>query len=114
MRYANAYGLAIAPAIHALSTATRPLVWLLTTISNAVLSLFGDRTTFSESRISPAELRLIVNEAGGERSIHPAAGEIAARALEFPELTASDVMVPRARVVGIPRSLPTHRICRGS
>lgn len=104
MRYANAYGLAIAPAIHALSTAARPLVWLLTSISNAVLSLFGDRTTFSESRMSPDELRLIVSEAAESGSIHPAAGEIAARALEFPELTASDVMVPRARVVGIPRS----------
>jgi putative hemolysin len=107
LRYANAYALAIGPAIHALSTAARPLVWLLTTISNAVLALFGDRTTFSESRISPDELRLIVSEAAESGSIHPAAGEIAARALEFPELSASDVMVPRARVVGIPRSADT-------
>jgi putative hemolysin len=104
LRYATAYALAIGPAIHALSTAARPLVWLLTSISNAVLSMFGDRTTFSESRISSAELRLLVNEAAEAGSIHPAAGEIASRALEFPELTASDVMVPRARIVGIQRT----------
>ena len=103
LRYSRTYALAIGPLIQAFSTVARPLVWALTSVSNVVLSLFGDETSFSESRISRDELRLLVNEAAETGSIHPAAGEIASRALEFPELTAAEVMVPRARTVGIPR-----------
>src|SRR4051812_22667359 len=41
LRHSNTYALAVGPAIRALSIVARPLVWLLTAISNAVLSLFG-------------------------------------------------------------------------
>jgi putative hemolysin len=112
LRHAKAYALAIGPVIQAVSTVARPLVWLLTTISNAVLALFGDSTTFSETRVSPDELRLLVNEAAESGSLHPAAGEIVSRALGLPELTAADVMVPRARVVGIRRSADASDIQR--
>jgi putative hemolysin len=104
LRRSKAYALAIAPPIQVLSTVARPIVWLLTALSNAVLRLFGEKATFSETRISPEELQYLVSEAAETGSIHPAAGEIASRALELPELTAAQVMVPRARVVGIPRS----------
>ncbi|HVW27835.1 MAG TPA: hemolysin family protein [Polyangiaceae bacterium] len=103
LRHSTTYALAIGPLIQMVSTAARPLVWFLTTVSNAVLALFGDSTTFSEARVSPDELLLLVNEAAESGSLHPAAGEIVSRALELPELTAADVMVPRARVVGIKR-----------
>lgn len=112
LRYADTYGLTVGPAILRLSSVARPLVWLLTTVSNAVLSLFGDRTTFSETRMSSKELQQLVSEATESGSVHPAAGEIASRALEFPELTASHVMVPRSQVVGVPRSASSEDVQR--
>jgi putative hemolysin len=101
LRYAEPYALFVAPVLLNLSRVARPLVWLLTTTSNVVLKLFRDQTTFAESRVSSDELQQLVDEAKEKGSIHPSAGEIASRALEFAELTAADVMVPRARVVGL-------------
>jgi putative hemolysin len=101
LRYAETYSLLMGPPILWLSSAARPVVWALTSCSNAVLSIFGDRTTFSETRLSAAELRELVDEAAQTGSLHPAAGEIAARALEFANLTAAEVMVPRTRIVAI-------------
>jgi putative hemolysin len=101
LRHAEAYALWIAPPLVALSSLVRPLVWLLTAASNVVLRIFRDQTTFSESRLSSDELQQLVDEAKETGSLHPGAGEIASRAIEFAELTAADVMVPRARVTGI-------------
>ena len=51
-------------AARALSQIMRPLVWVLTSISNLFLRLFGDRTTFSEARLlSRDELQQLVEEA---------------------------------------------------
>jgi putative hemolysin len=68
-----------------------------------VLRPFGDQTTFTESRHSAEELQQLVEEASQAGTIDPEAGEIAARALELPDLTAADVMVPREIVSMVPR-----------
>lgn len=112
VRHAHGYALATGPMILFLSKATRPLVSLFTAISNAVLRLFGARGAISEIRMSPEDLQLLVSEAAETGSIHPAAGEIASRALEFADLTASEVMVPRSRVVGIPETASADDIRR--
>jgi putative hemolysin len=101
LRYAESYAVWASRPVLWLSSAARPIVWFLTGCSNLVLSLFGDRTTFSESRVSTAEIREIVEEATLAGSLDPTAGEIARRALDFASLTAAHVMVPRTRMVGI-------------
>lgn len=102
LRYAESYGLLVARPLLGLSRAASPLVWLLTGTSNLLLRFFGDSTTFSESRISTDELRQVLDSAKESGSIHPAATEIATRALDFGSLTAGHVMVPRQRVVTVP------------
>jgi putative hemolysin len=81
----------------------RPFVWLLTKSSNAVLKPFRDETTFTEAKYSIEELQQLVGEATKSGSVHPEVGEIASRALDFAELRAEDVMVPRQEVVMLPR-----------
>jgi putative hemolysin len=78
-------------------------VWLLSSSANLLLRPFGDRTTFTEARRSVKELQGMVAEASVAGSIPPEAGEIAHRALELPNLTAADVMVPRQDVVLLSR-----------
>ena len=63
MRSAERIGLIVAQPLLVLSWLARPLVWLLTASSNVVLKLFGDKTNFSESRLSPDELLQLVEEA---------------------------------------------------
>src|SRR5688572_29319830 len=57
MRHAEKYALVAGQVVLWLSSAARPFVWILTKCSNLVLGMFGDSTTFAESRVSPEELR---------------------------------------------------------
>lgn len=103
LRSGERYALMIARPLLWLSWIAKPIVWLLSASANLLLRPFGDKTTFTETRHSAEELRELVEEASAAGTIAPEAGEIAARALELPELTAIDVMVPRQNVVMISR-----------
>jgi putative hemolysin len=88
------------------------VVQLLTGASNFVLAPFGDRTTFTEARLSADELSQLVEEATRTGALDAQAGEIAARAIDFAGLTAADVMVPRGRVVALRRSASEEELRR--
>lgn len=103
LRGAERYALFIGRPLAALSWLTRPLVWFLTASSNAVLRVFQDSTTFTETRLSPEELQQLVGEAAEAGSVDRTAGEIASRAIDFSGLTAGQVMVPLHKVVALPR-----------
>ncbi|MGK3995322.1 hemolysin family protein [Sorangium sp. So ce1024] len=112
LRSAEPYALLVAPPLRGLSSLARPLVWLLTASSNLVLRLFGDRTNFVEARISPEEIQQIVDDAAEAGSVDKRAGEIASRALDFAGLTALQVMLPRGRVVALPRGATAAEVRR--
>lgn len=112
LRNAERYALLVARPLLWLSNLFRPVVWLLTQSSNLVLRPFGDRTTFSEARLSAEELEQLVEEAGKAGSVDAATAEIASRALAFRELTAGDVMVPRNRVVALSLRAPPEELRR--
>lgn len=99
LRYSEPYALTIAKPLGLMAQLTRPLVWGLTFTSNLVLRLFGDETSFTETRLSREELSLLVKEATTHGTLDRDAGEIAARAFDFSALTARDVMVPRSQAI---------------
>jgi len=112
LRYSDRYSFFVARPLRALSQVVRPAVWLLTKVSNFFLGFFGDRTTFSESRLSRDELQQLVEEAAKTGSVDPRASEIASRALGFGEVTVAEVMVPRNRVVALNRKAPQDELQR--
>src|SRR6202008_4116900 len=81
-------------------------------LSNVVLRFFGDRTTFSEARLSRDELQQLVEEAAKTGSVDPRASEIASRALRLREVTFAEVMVPRNPVVALRRGAPPEEAQR--
>jgi putative hemolysin len=103
LRNAERYALFIGGALLGLSWIARPAVWFLTASSNLILRFFGDHTTFTEARLSPEELQQLVEEATKTGQVNPNAGEIASRAFDFAGLSIAKVMVPRNRVIAIPR-----------
>jgi len=105
-RGAETYALLVGRPLLALSWLAKPLVWLLSASANVFLRPFGDRTTFTETRHSAEELQALVEEAAKSGTIHAGAGEIASRALELPELTVADVMVPRQDVIMVSLQTP--------
>src|SRR5687767_11361397 len=112
LRYSDRYSFFVGRPLLLLSAIMRPLVWLLTVTSNLVLRFFGDKTTFTETRLSRDELQQLVEEAAKTGSIDPRASEIASRALGFGEVTVAEVMVPRTRVVALRRGAPSEEIQR--
>lgn len=102
LRAAEQYALVIAAPLSLLEVIAAPAVWFLTTSSNAVLRLFGDRTDFLETKVSLEEVRRMVDDASEKGSLDPEVGILAGRALDFSELSAHDVMVHRRFVQAIP------------
>jgi putative hemolysin len=103
LRAAEPYALFVARPLRGLAQIARPLVWLLTQSSNLILRPFGDRTTFTEARLSVEEIEQLVDEASRAGALDAPTAEIASRALAFRDLTAADVMVPRSRIIALPR-----------
>jgi putative hemolysin len=112
LRSSEPYALFAGRLLLSLAWLARPLVWLLTKSSNLLLAPFGDRTTFTESRMSVEEIAQLVHDAARTGSLDREAGEIAARALDFGDLTAADVMVPRNRVLALPRRVTEENLRR--
>lgn len=101
LRAPERYALLLGRPLLGLAQLARPIVWFLTSSSNIVLKVFRDRTSFTEARISPDELKAMLEEAGAGGALDPRASEIASRAIELTELVAADVMVPRAQMVAL-------------
>ncbi len=112
LRHSERYALVIARPLLALASLVKPFVTFLTMSSNLVLRPFGDRTTFSESRYTTEEIQHLVEDAKNSGSLHPHAADIASRALAFPDLSASEVMVPRHEVVMLQHNAPMEEIFR--
>lgn len=112
LRYSDRYSFFIARPLLLLSAIARPLVWLLTVTSNLLLRIFGDKTTFTEARLSRDELQQLVEEAAKTGSVDPRASEIASRALGFGEVTVAEVMVPRTRVVALRQGAAPEEVQR--
>lgn len=112
LRAAEPYGLLISRFLLGLSWLARPLVWLLTASSNVVLKPFSDRTTFSEARLSKEELQQLVDEAAKTGALDEQTTELTSRALDFQGLTGTDIMVPRNRIVALPRNASREAIQR--
>jgi putative hemolysin len=105
LRAGERYALLIGRPLGWLAWVARPVVWALRGSSNVVLKLFGDSTSFVESRLSAAELRQLVDEAATGGTLDPKVGEIATRAFDFGELLVKAIMIPRNQIVAVPREV---------
>lgn len=110
LRVSERYALLAAPPLLALAQLARPVVWLLSTSSNLVLRLFGDQTTFTEARLSQEELRAMMIDAGKHGTMPSEVSDIATRALDLGELSASDVMIHRRFVVALARDASPEEV----
>lgn len=101
LRGSERVSLLVARPLHTLAQVARPLVWLLTTMSNVVLRPFRDETTFTESRLSPDELHSLLEEAGTTGALPAPVSDIALRAIELGELPISSLLIPRHAIVAV-------------
>lgn len=96
--------LAIAPVMRVVQIVVYPLVIVLNGLGNAILRLAGMRRTTAgaEHLRSPEELAYIIRESQAGGLLRKESARVVQELLEFGDLTAVEVMVPRVQVRGIP------------
>jgi putative hemolysin len=112
LRASEPFTLIVARPLLFLRQISRPIVWLLTAVSNLLLRPFHDETTFSESRLSPEELQQLVEESATAGALDADAGEIASRAIDLGDLRVAAVMVPRIHIISMPQDIAFEDVQR--
>jgi CBS domain containing-hemolysin-like protein len=79
----------------------KPFTHLPVVISNLFLKPFRDRTSFSESRISEEEFRVMLEEGARSGVIDKTENELIENIFDFRDRTAREVMVPRIKMVAV-------------
>lgn len=89
-----------------------PFVWILNGAGNLCLKAIGIHRgeDHADRGYTPEELQIIVEESAEGGAMRAEAGSILSELLEFGDLTAGQVMVPRVRVVGIPLTATADEI----
>jgi CBS domain containing-hemolysin-like protein len=93
----------VTPPLLVVQTIALPLIRLLSFAGNGLLKVFGvDRQALSHEHVrTPEELRYIVRESQAGGMLRRESAAVVQELLDFGELTAGEVMVPRVRVVGL-------------
>lgn len=104
LSHARSTVLWIAPIMRGVQLAFYPLVIALNGLGNGLLRLMGidRRRGTSEQYRTPEEIAYIVRESEAGGLLRRESAQVVNELLDFGDLTAGEVMVPRVRVVGIP------------
>jgi putative hemolysin len=89
-----------------------PLIWVLNGSGLAFLRLIGVRPEPHRHVHSPAEIELLLAEGDSEGALDSGERRRLRRALRLSSLRASDLMVPRERIVAIPVDTPLDAVIR--
>ncbi|MGA9117666.1 MAG: hemolysin family protein [Bacteroidota bacterium] len=112
LRFAETVSLRVASGVYVFSAVFRHPIALLTGASNLFLAPFKDRTTFTESRISEEEFKLMLEEGTKTGVIDSTEHELIRSVFEFTDTTAREVMIPRPDVVALNVDTPRDEIVR--
>jgi putative hemolysin len=112
LRSAEQVALAMAGSLRFFSVVFRAPAWILSLASNGVLFFFRDRTSFTESRISEEEFKLLLEEGTKSGVIDSTEQELIKSIFEFTDTTVKEVMIPRPDVVAVNVELPRDRMIR--
>lgn len=98
---AEQIALAVARPIYVLSQLTRPMVAILTGMTNLVLRLLGQHQKTTYPSVSAEEIRLMVETAEDEGVIPETEGEMIDNIFDAGDRPVRDVMIPRVDVIAI-------------
>ncbi|HEX5939821.1 MAG TPA: hemolysin family protein, partial [Dehalococcoidia bacterium] len=102
LQYSERTAFAVAWPLHAFLVVFRPVIWLFNRAGWLVLKPFKIEPGGEHVIHSPEELKLLVQESGEAGLFLAGEEEIIRRVLEFSQLAAHQVMIPRTEVVAIP------------
>ena len=98
LQHSESFALIVARPLNFFSTIFTTFTRFLTISSNLILKPFKDKTSFSETRLSPEEILSIVEEGVKAGTIEKSEHELIENILEINETEAREVMIPRVDV----------------
>ena len=101
MRHPEALARAVSGIISFLSVALRPIIWLLTKSTNAVLRIFGVSPQDTGETVSEEDIVTMLEAGGEDGTIKPEEIEYIKNVFELNDLTVSEIMVPRNQMTHI-------------
>jgi len=101
LRNSAVVALKVAPSMRFFAVLFRIPARILVFASNLVLGVFRDHTTFTESRMSEEEFKLMLEEGTKAGVIDKTEHELIESIFEFTDTTAKEVMSPRPDVVAL-------------
>ena len=109
LQRAEAFALALGPMIDRISKVSRPVIWLLSVSTNAVVRLLGGDPSAQKEQMSDEELRELVNA-------HETLGEEERRIVEdvfqAGDRQIREVMIPRTEVDFLDASAPVYKAAK--
>lgn len=106
IRQSEAVTLAVAVPMRAFYIVFKPLITVLNWMSNTLLRLVGIQPSSEHETHSAQELLFLVQESGRQGALEVSERELIENVFEFTETSASQVMVPRSRIVAIDIATP--------
>ena len=107
--YAERMAFLFAGPIDLLGRILAPLVWFLTTATQAITRLFGITDTQGE-RLTAEELMIIVERGGEQGVIEAEEQQMIGAVLELGQQRVHEVMVPRIAITALPVDAPSDQI----
>lgn len=98
MKRSEQLALGISGLISGISVVFKPIVWLLTMSTNAVLRLMGIDPNEAEDEVSEEEIRMMVDAGSEKGTIDREEQEFIQNVFEFDDLTAGEIAVHRTEV----------------
>lgn len=99
MKRPEAIGLGISGLVYGISRIFKPLVWLLSISTNAMLRLFGIDPNEADEQVSEEEIRMMVDAGSEKGAIDQQEREFIENIFEFDDLTAKDIATHRVETV---------------
>jgi putative hemolysin len=109
LAHAERLALVFAAPVDILGRLLAPLVWVLTTLTNAVARLLGVGDQEQE-RVTPEELMILVERSGEQGVIEAEEQQMIGAVLELGQLRVHEVMVPRIDISALPAAAPLNEI----
>lgn len=102
MRHKEKLAELVCGTITALATVLKPVIWLLTVSTNAVLRLLGINPNEKEEPVSEEDIEIMLDAGVDEGTLDIDDVEYIKNVFKLDNLTAADVMTPRKSVVFVP------------
>jgi putative hemolysin len=105
LAHAERFALLLSRPVDVLGRVLAPIVWLLTRVTDAVTRVLGAGTV-DHDRITPEELRILVERGGEQGLIEAEEEQMIGAVLELGERRVHEVMVPRIGITAVAADVP--------